>query len=480
MQTSFYFYDLETSGFNPKQARIMQFAGQRTDMEMRPVGEPHNILIKMTNDTLPDPGAIMVTGITPQQTVTNGITEAEFLDIFHKDISTPGTIFTGFNTVRFDDEFMRFMHYRNFYDPYEWHWKDDRSRWDLLDLTRMTRALRPDGIEWPVSTDGTPTNKLELLASVNKLEHIKAHDALSDVLVSIEWAKLIHTKQPKLFNHLLTYRDKRVVAEFVESRQPFVYSSGKYASTFEKTTVAAFVSQAKEPGAAVVMDLRYSPAELAKLSAKELVERWQHFCRDYPCPHKRAPLKSIKYNRCPAVAPLGVLDDPSWQRIELELKTIEKHAKELTMHRQHIQTIVQEALELMKKQRQQRLIDDEQQVDARLYEGFFAGTDKQLLTQVRQHDMSDDGYSPGFKDERLQQLYPLYRARNYPKYLSSAEQTEWEKFRKQRLLGGEQSSWAAKYFKTLEELAKQPGISNDKKFLLEELQLWGESILPVE
>ena len=56
----------------------MQFAGQRTDMELQPIGEPVNILVKMTDDALPSPSAINVTGITPQKTLMDGITEAEF------------------------------------------------------------------------------------------------------------------------------------------------------------------------------------------------------------------------------------------------------------------------------------------------------------------------------------------------------------------------------------------------------------------
>src|SRR3990167_1828689 len=108
---TFYFYDLETSGFNPRAARIMQFAVQRTDLNLKPVGKPHNFYIKLTDDILPDPDAVLITGITPQKTRAEGITEAEFLKVFHKEIATDGTIFVGFNTVRFDDEFMRFMQY---------------------------------------------------------------------------------------------------------------------------------------------------------------------------------------------------------------------------------------------------------------------------------------------------------------------------------------------------------------------------------
>src|SRR3989344_8461513 len=149
MSSSLFFYDLETSGFSPREQRIMQFAGQRTDMQLKPIGKPHNYLIRMTEDVLPDPDAVLLTGITPQMTIADGLTESDFLKIFSKDISVPETIFTGFNSIRFDDEFMRFLHYRNFYDAYEWHWADNRSRWDLLDVVRMTRALRPEGIKWP-------------------------------------------------------------------------------------------------------------------------------------------------------------------------------------------------------------------------------------------------------------------------------------------------------------------------------------------
>ena len=157
---TFFFYDLETSGLNAREDRVMQFAGQRTDMELNPIGEPVNILVKMTEDALPSPGAIMVTKITPQDTLRDGITEAEFVKFVTEEVFVPNTIAVGYNTVRFDDEFMRATLWRNFYDPYEWEWKDGRSRWDILDVVRLTRALRPEGINWPFREDGAPTNRL--------------------------------------------------------------------------------------------------------------------------------------------------------------------------------------------------------------------------------------------------------------------------------------------------------------------------------
>ena len=163
----------------------MQFAGQRTTLALKLIGEPVNILIKMTTDALPSPGAINVTGITPQKTLEEGISEAEFCRQAAEEIFTPGTVALGYNAVRFDDEFMWAIFWRNFQDPYEWEWKDGRSRWDMLDVVRMTRALRPEGSEWPFSPEGKPTNRLELLTKMNGLSHEHAHDALSDVYATI-------------------------------------------------------------------------------------------------------------------------------------------------------------------------------------------------------------------------------------------------------------------------------------------------------
>lgn len=304
----------------------MQFAGQRTDLCMKPIGEPVNMLIKLTDDTLPEPDAIMITGITPQQTKADGYTEAEFLKVFWEEVATPDTIFVGFNSVRFDDEFMRFLQYRNFYDAYAWQWQDGRGRWDILDVVRMTRALRPDGIEWPFDSEGRPANRLESLTKVNKLDHQNAHDALSDVLATIAVARLIYNKQQKLFEYLLSMRSKQKVAELVESNEPFVYSSGKYSSEFEKTTVAVRVTDSPGKQGSLVYDLRFDPDEYTNKTPEELVELWR-WKKDRTEP--RLPVKTLQYNRCPAVAPMGVLDDSSRERLKIDLDTIQTNLKKL-------------------------------------------------------------------------------------------------------------------------------------------------------
>jgi len=469
MADSFYFYDLETSGISPRNDRVMQFAGQRTDMDLNPIGDPDNNLITLTEEVLPSPDAIFITGITPQKTKADGMTEVEFLKIFAKSIATPGTVFVGFNSVRFDDEFMRFLQYRNYYDAYEWQWKDGRGRWDLLDVVRMTRALRPEGIEWPFDSSGKAANRLELLASVNKLEHTHAHDALSDVQATIDLAKLLRDKQPKLFDYLLSIRDKKAVAVLAKSGQPFIYTSGKYSADYEKTTVVCSLADHPKTAASLVYDLRYDPEPFLKMTAEELVEAWK-YKKDSTDP--RLPVKTLGYNRCPAIAPLGVLDEASQKRLSVDMKTIETNRTKVLADK-GFTTRLFKALGIMDKQQQTRLLGDVGDVDSQLYDGFFSDADRGVMQKVRTsapEEISVNNFS--FQDDRLKELLVLYKARNFPKKLSDEERATWETFRITRL----QKQFPG-FMQRLQELAAGNPTQN-QMYLVEELKLYAESIMP--
>ena len=478
MALSFFLYDLETSGVNPRESRIMQFAGQRTDMDLRPIGEPVNVLIRLTEDILPDPDAIFLTGITPQMTIADGIREAEFLRQFTDEVATPGTIFVGYNSVRFDDEFMRFLHYRNFYDPYEWQWKENRSRWDLLDVVRMMRALRPEGVNWPVDAYGKPTNRLELLTAHNKLDHANAHDALSDVNACISLARLIREKQPKLFDYLLQMRDKNKVAELVNSGQPFVYTAGSYPSEYDKTTIVTLVSEGSYKQGVLVYDLRHDPLVYKDMDAKQLAELWKY---KKDSTEEKLPVKVLAFNRCPAVAPLGVLGKTAQEHLHLDLDVIEQHRKSLS-GMQDFPEKLREAQHLMEKAQQLSAFqDDELTVDSKLYDGFFNDHDRQLLPVVRAAAPEElDSLSLSFEDDRLTTLLPLYAARNYPKTLSDEERSNWEAFCHHRLTDGGQHSRLARYISHLQAVSTKGHLSTKKQYLLEELRLYGESLIPID
>lgn len=476
MQPSLFFYDLETSGFNPRDARIMQFAGQRTDLSLNVIGEPVNELIALAEDTLPEPEAIMVTGITPQQTQSEGLSEADFLHLFYDQIAIPGTVFVGFNSVRFDDEFMRFLNYRNFYDPYEWQWKDDRGRWDILDVVRMTRGLRPDGITWPFDSSGKPTNRLADLTELNNLQHDKAHDAMSDVTATIAVAKLIQAKQPRLFEYLFSMRHKTKIADFCESNQLFVYTSGRYSSEWHKTTVVSKIVDHPKKQGILVYDLRCDPTDFLRMTPQELVLAWQRKIGD---DKQRLPVKTLQFNRCPAVAPLAVLDQASKERLGLDMTAVQQNFAKIKGS--GFEKTLLDALQLMDDQQSTLFEVDTYDVDAQMYDGFFAPEDRTKMSLVRAADVEElKTLEIQFADERLRALFPLYKARNYPQTLNDEERIIWDKFRERRLMGGKQASRAAKYFQKLSELYQRADLSATQRYVIEELRLYGESILPTE
>ena len=478
MSASFLFYDLETSGFDPRYARIMQFAGQRTDMDLNPIGEPVNCYIKMTPDTVPDPDAVLITGITPQKTISDGYSEAEFLKIFHNEVATPGTVMTGFNNIRFDDEFIRFLNYRNFYDAYEWHWESGRDRWDILDMIRMTRALKPEGIEWPFASDGKPSNRLELLTSVNKLKHDAAHDALSDVQATIDVAKLIKTKQPQLFNHLFNNRTKAKVRSVVESKKPFMYTSGRFPSSQLHTTACIFLGRSEDNDYALVYDLRYDPDPFMHMSAEEIIEAWKY---DPETRITKLPVKTLKYNRAPAILPGVVKDQATLNRIQLDIDTVTENLQKLLKHPAEFVERLFEAVKKMDQSRYQKqldMVDNQLTVEARLYDGFISDEDKKIVKAVQQALPQDlASYQDRFKDSRLNNLLPIYKARNFPKLLFDDERNLWEKHCAAKLLNGGEESRLAKYFARIQDLAETRKSANDQ-YLLEELKLYGESIIP--
>lgn len=471
-KSTFFFYDLETSGLNAAYQRIMQFAGQRTDYELNPIGDPVNVLVRLTEDILPEPEAILITKTTPQQTQAEGMSEPELMRLLAEQVFLPNTTMVGFNNIRFDDEFMRFSLWRNFYDPYEWCYRDGRSRWDMLDVVRMTRALRPDGIIWPVDAKGEPTNRLEELSKANGLLHDQAHDALSDVTATIEVARLIKQTQPKLFKYLLDMRAKPAVAKLVNlaNPQPFVYASGRYGKAKSFTTVALPIAPASRDGGALVYDLTVNPEPFLGLTVKQLKDKafasWDE--RKKP-DFVGLPVKELFYNKAPAVAPLGVMDAASWQRLKLDKAATTKHAALLAQNPDF-------SAKLANVYQHKPAFKPAPDVEGQLYDGFMPDQDKLRLEVVRAADeKSLATFQPEFVDQRLSELFVRYKARNYPKTLTDDERKTWETYRTQKF-----ALTGPRFVDSLQKATARYANDAAAQFILEELRLWFESAAPLE
>lgn len=477
---TFFFYDLETSGFSPQNDRIMQFAGQRTDENLNRIGEPVNILVRLNDDVLPSPSALMVTKISPQKTVEEGYTEAEFSKMLVEEYFTPDTVIVGYNNVRFDDVHIQHLLWRNFYPPYDWQWKDGRSRWDLLDVVRMIRALRPEGINWPfVVNEGTgekfAANKLELLTKENGILHENAHDAMSDVDGLIDVARLLKEKQPQIFDYLFKIRSKNEVQKLVnlENPKPFVYTSSRFKVEFEKTTVAFPIAPAKNQNV-IVWDLRFSPEKFIDWSEDQILE---NITADFETrssdDFEPIVAKILQYNKCPAVAPMGVLTEENRQRLKIDLAEIQKNL-DILRKNPHFAENLRSAFERRSEVFQDKSSAEKPAPEARLFEGFVSKSDDIKIEAVRNStDRELADFHPDFADERLTDLLLHYKARNFLKSLSSQEKELWEEYRVENL-----QKMMPNFMKEFQEIANNQNLNSQEEYILEEIKLWLENILP--
>jgi exodeoxyribonuclease-1 len=425
--TSYFFYDLETSGLDPKKHRIMQFAGIRTNLNLEPIDEPINFMSKLSPEVIPSFGAIKTTGITPQMTLVDGIAEREAIAKIMNEAFTPDTIIVGFNNISFDDEFIRYTSYRNFWDPYEWAYADGRSRWDILDVTRLTRALRPDGIIWPTDNEGNPVNTLEKLASANKVEHLKAHDALSDVEATIAVARLIKNNQPRLFEYLLNNRSKEDLAKLINPQRPamFVYCSGILGK--ENSFIGVFIPIGYgENNKILSYNLSIDPEPYINLGFEELKAiKDSQYDKQKPKDQLAMPALQIALNKCPVVAPITTIREDDAKRLGLNLQKIKDNLELLNTSGlgDKITQLYGQKVEFNKTE----------DPDAALYDGFIGQDDKMSMINVRRSNLNElSDISPTFKDERLNKLWLRYKARNLPESLDNDELKTWSEYVKTR------------------------------------------------
>jgi exodeoxyribonuclease I len=428
-KNTLYWHDYETWGEVPAQDRPSQFAGVRTDESLNIIGEPLMIYCRPAPDSLPKPDACLITGLTPQVALAKGLPEYQFAAQIHAELSRPGTCGVGYNSIRFDDEVTRYMLYRNFYDPYEREWRNGNSRWDIIDVVRMTRALRPEGIQWPNYEDGRPCFKLEMLTAANHLNHEAAHDALSDVYATIAMAKLIKTQHSKLYDYAYRLRDKRFVNSLIDiaGHKPLLHISSRFPG--ENGNAALMLPLAIHPtnkNSVIAYNLSASPRDLLNLSADELRERLFTRSEDLPAGVERIALKEIHLNKSPMILPPTMLDEPTAARLHIDRARLEQHWQELRNLSLSEQAALQEKLyELYSDIGYIEKTDPEQM----LYSGFFDEADKKLMAQVRRASPTELATKTfAFGDARLIELLFRYRARNFPETLSTLEYRKWRSF----------------------------------------------------
>ena len=488
VNNTFLWHDYETFGVNPRRDRPAQFAAIRTDAALNEVGEPLMLYCQPANDFLPEPEACLITGITPQLCLEKGLPEHQFAAAIERELSQPGTIGVGYNTIRFDDEVTRFMFWRNLIDPYAREWQNNCGRWDLLDVVRMAYALRPEGIVWPTKKDENgapgaikpsfkPSFKLTDLTAANGLAHESAHDALSDVRATIALARLIRTHNPKLWDFCLALHKKERVAQELglpasrESAKPFLHVSGMFPP--ERGCLAVMWPLATHPvnkNELIAWDLGEDPTALATLNADEIRLRMFTKSSDLPEGVSRLPIKTVHLNKSPmVVGNLKTLTPAQAQKWQIDIDAAMGHAA-TARDLPDMGAIWAKVFQ----RESQGAVD----VDEDLYGGFIGNADRKRLNDLRKLDGPQLAKARNaFDDPRLEVLVFRYRARNFLASLSLEDATRWEEYRASKLLEGEGGHKPVDtYFEEIDRLSESADERGEA--ILGALYDWAEMVAP--
>lgn len=522
-EETFFWYDLETFGLNSRYDRIAQFAGVRTDQNLAVIEDPVVLYCKLSDDYLPDPLSCAITGITPQEVEKKGLAEHEFIARINRIFSERGTCAVGYNTLRFDDEFIRNALFRNFFDPYQREYDEGRSRWDILDLVRAAHDLRPKGIQWPIKPDtGKPSFKLTDLTEANGIAHEQAHDALSDVWATLEIARLMRNKQPKLFSYYLGLRNKQQVKQKI--KVPFGSPVILTAAEFTRpegcsSVVLPITSGTQNTNTLFVFDLRQDPSMLISASQAfgelEAMQRQEDQLRTLAQQGRKAlhqkegveaalqasiealteaadllanlprvasagerllripGLYRIAINRCPFISPITVMqDDPELPlRLGIDLQKCEEHRQQLIEH-PIIATHIMKAVD-------QETFPEAEDVDLSIYSRFFNDADAKRFAEIRSAEpeqLWNRRFT--FDDPRAHEMLWRYLCRNWPEKLDAEQQNRWRSFCAQRLYNppGKTLVNVQFYARKVAERMASKEIDPQEKAVMQQLDEWGKLV----
>ena len=428
----FIWHDYETWGICPKKDRIAQFAAIITDLELNIIDKPINAYCKIPSDYLPKIEAISVTGLSPQLVNNKGLSEHLFAKDIYNLMISPNSCSIGYNSLRFDDEFTRNLFYRNFMDPYEREWSNGNSRWDLIDLVRSCYAFRPEIMNWHY-VDGKVSVKLEDVAKVNNLQHTDAHNAISDVEATIDLARMIKAKNPKIFDYYYDLRLKTNVLNLIdfEENTPLLHVSGMFGADRKFTSfIAPFSYHPINKNAVITIDLTKDVSPILNLSVEEIRERL--YSTKEELSNKGLipiPIKLVHVNKSPMLVNQKALDANLEQRLNINKADALNNLEQLRA----VDGLVTKLQEVFDVSYQDDSADSEDadisKADEMLYDGFFSNADRAKIKAITNStNINQALLDVTFQDARLNEMLFLFKARNYPELLSVGELAAWNDY----------------------------------------------------
>ena len=318
---SFVFFDTETTGLKRGFDQILHFAAVRTDANLNEVAR-FEARSRLQPHVLPHPSALRTNGL-PIEWLTDTNLPSHYAmvsDIRRTLMSWSPAVFVGFNSIRFDEEMLRHALFQCLYPAYLTS-NHRNCRADALSLVMAADAVSPAQLVVPVSEEGRRTFRLQHLAVANGVAHARAHDAMSDVLATVELCRLVHQRSPELWQRFVRFSNKATVSDFVDAEDGFVLTEFYGGQAYHAPVVCIGVDPDQANGR-ICLNLKEDVGQLAEMSDSELKA---HVAQ------KPSPIRRFRVNAAPTLtaffdAPEHMLDGGSVGHIENQAQRMKADA----------------------------------------------------------------------------------------------------------------------------------------------------------
>lgn len=384
----FVIYDLETSGLKKRFDQILQFAAIPTNDDLEQIAAPVNVRARLVPSIIPSPGALHVTRRSISQISDPSLPTLyeAVCQIHDASMSWSPSMFLGYNSIRFDEEFLRQAFYQNLRHPIYVTNLNGNNRGDALRLVRAVALLNPDAIAVPISADGRRSFRLEDLGPANGFNPDMRHDALSDAEATLHLCRLIRDRAPGAWSNFSRFANKPNVIEFIQDEDAFALLGERADSEFFCVT---HVGQSREDkNLQYCLDLNTDYEALARMSHNELCERVKD---------SGGPVRKFRANSSPVMAPLWELEDQGL--LSASSDDISHLARQIRANHDFLNRLRQAIAE------SEPIWPDSVHVEEQIYDGFASDADAALCQRFHQVPWEDrPALIARFEDMRFYRL----------------------------------------------------------------------------
>jgi exodeoxyribonuclease I len=433
---SYIFYDTETTGKVTAFDQILQFAAIKTDVELN-VLDTFDVRCRLLPYIVPSPGALLITGTTVADITTCPLSHFEMMRLVHAKMhrwSQGGSIFVGWNNMKFDETLLRQAYYQTLLPVYQTN-SNGNGRADMMRMAQVVSACAPNTLAIPLQADGKRTFKLGLMAAANNVALDNAHDALADASATLGIARLVKQRAPALWDALMANARKSGPLRLLQS-EPFLLLSEYYVNSFNSmvTPIATNSSNANEWA---LFDLQFDPAQYLDANDADLREAIDGMTK---------VIRRVSINAQPGLLPLDHTSDDV-RGGQQSLETYQARAQAIRGHAEFRRRISR----LLAARYEDQV--EPAHVEQRIYSGFASNADLARMHSFHAQDWEDRiGIIQEIEDERYRQIAQRIVAIERPDLLTDAQRQRWESWRRERFLTNEKVPWMT-VASALEELA---------------------------